>query len=286
MDTNTTGMKDDLMGLKDKLELIEAEFEKKMDEVDKKNEKYLDVDTKLEELVAENNSLMTINVGGKIFQTRLSTILSIKDTLFYYVIAKRVMSNSNIREEIFIDRNFNNFDFFIDFLRTGKFSLAGFTKLQLETVALDADFYGLTDILDQILEVQKEAEIVSMAGTSNKYSTAGTHNFKDLKTTDLNTGICVESPYTIILELNFDHEFDKIDVGGYNGNTGVWGVTNGANAKIWTSKDKTNWTDVGTIPSDFGNKIQTVSLKKTTAKYIKFQHTSYLGLGHLKILKK
>ena len=34
---------------------------------------------------------MNINIGGKIFQTKLATLLSVKDTLFYYIIAKRVM---------------------------------------------------------------------------------------------------------------------------------------------------------------------------------------------------
>jgi hypothetical protein len=281
----TTGLKDDLMGLKEKLELIEAEFETKLVEVERKNEKYLEVDTKLEELLAENDNLMSLNVGGKVFQTRLSTLLSIKDTLFYYVIAKRVMNNVSVRDEIFIDKNFNNFDFFLDYLRTQKFSLSGYTKLQIDELGVEADYYGLTDIVNQITEIQKEVEFVSMEGTSAKYSTAGTHNFKDLKTTDLNTGVCVQSPYTIIIEFNFEHEFDRVDVGGYNGNTSVWGVTNGASAKIWTSKDKTNWTDVGQLPTDFGNKVSTINVKKTSARFIKFQHTSYVGLGHLKIHK-
>jgi len=281
----TGGLKDDLLGLQEKLVAIEAEFEAKLDEVDRKNEKYLEVDTKLENLLAEQNTLMSLNVGGKLFQTRLSTLLNIKDTLFYYVLAKRVMAGLNVREEIFIDKNYNNFDFFLDFLRTKKFSLAGLTKSQIDEIGVDADFYGLTDILNLIQEIQKEVDIIGMDGTSAKYSTAGNHNFKDLKTADLNTGVCVQSPYTIQLELNFEHEFEKIEIGGYNGNTSIWGVTNGANAKIHTSRDKTNWTEVGTVPSDFGNKISTVSVKKTTAKYIKFQHTSYLGLGHLKIIK-
>ena len=124
-----------------------------------------------------------------------------------------------------------------------------------------------------------------MDGTSRRYSTAaGTHNFEDIKTTDLNTGgICVDSPCNIQLELDFEHEFEKIEIGGWNGNSS-WAVYWGANAKIYTSRDKTNWTEVGTVPSDFGNKISIVSVKKTTARYIKFQHTSWLGLGHLKII--
>jgi len=282
---NTTVLKDDLMGLKDKLENIEAEFETKLIEVEKKNEKYIEVDTKLEELVNENDNLMSLNVGGKVFQTRLSTLLSIKDTLFYYIIAKRVINNLSVRDEIFIDKNFDNFDFFLDYLRTKKFSLSGYTKMQLDALGADADFYGVTDVLDVILDIQKEVDFIGMDGTSPKYSSAGTHSYKDLKSTDLKTGICVQSPYTIIIELNFEHEFDKIEVGGWSGNSSVWGVTNGANAKISTSKDKKSWTEIGVLPHDFGNKISNVSVKKTSAKFIKFQHSSYLGLGHLKIIK-
>lgn len=279
------GLKDDLMGLKDKLEAIEAEFEVKLIEVEEKGQKYNDVDTKIEEILAQNNSLMTLNVGGKVFQTRLSTLLSVKDTLFYYVTAKRIMAGQDVHQEIFIDRNFEYFEFFLDYLRTKKFSLSGYSKLQIDLIGVEADYYGVTEILNQILEVQKEVDFISMEGTSPKYSTAGTHLHKDLKTTDLNTGICVQSPYTIIIEFNFEHEFNEIQVGGYNGNTSVWGVTNGANAKIYTSKDKNNWTEIGNLPTDFGNKVQNVSVKKTSAKFIKFQHTSYVGLGHLKILK-
>jgi len=110
-------LKDDLMGLKEKLEAIEAEFEVKLEEVERKNQKYEEVDSKLEELLSQNNSLMSLNVGGKVFQTRLSTLLSIKDTLFYYVLAKRVMSNADVHEEIFVDRNYTNFDFFLELTR-------------------------------------------------------------------------------------------------------------------------------------------------------------------------
>ena len=195
------------------------------------------------------------------------------------------MDGTPVQEEMFIDRNYNNFDIFIDFLRTKKFCLKSFSKAELDQLVLEADYYGFNTITEAISSMLKEVDFVNMTGTSPKYSTAGTYILADLKTRDLNTGVCVQSPYTIIIEFNMEHEFEKIEVGGYNGNTSVWGATNGASAKILTSKDKVTWTDVGILPSNFGGNIIFVNLKKSTAKYIKFQHTSYVGLGFLKIIR-
>jgi len=130
-----------------------------------------------------------------------------------------------------------------------------------------------------------QVEIISMNGTSDRFWYCGTHNYWDLQSIDLRTGICVKSPYIICLELNSEHEFDQIQVGGCKSFTGFWPAFLGAKAEIYTSKDKTNWTGVGSLPHDFGSKISTVSLKKTTAKFIKFQHDYYLGIGYLKIIK-
>ena len=128
-----------------------------------------------------------------------------------------------------------------------------------------------------------------MKGTSypffDEMNNYGTHDFRDLEFTDIiYGGIYVGSPYTIMLELNCEHEFDKIQVRGVIGYDGFW-PPSGANAKILTSKDKTEWTVVGSLPSNFGQQILTVSLKKTIAKFIKFQHYEELGLGYLKINK-
>jgi len=46
-----------------------------------------------------------------------------------------------------------------------------------------------------------------------------------------------------------------------------------------------SWTEVGSIPSNFGDFIIRIKLRSSTANYIQFKHSSYLGLGYLKILK-
>jgi len=122
---------------------------------------------------------------------------------------------------------------------------------------------------------------------SGQYSSAGTQNIEhlnDWNDRSLMRGICANSPGWINIELQDKITIHEIEIGGWNGNTSLWGVTNGGGATIQTSNDKSSWQQVGTIPYGFGATIQKITLTKTEAKWIRFQHTSYLGLGYLKIL--
>lgn len=62
----------------------------------------------------------------------------------------------------------------------------------------------------------------------------------------------------------------------------IWAVYNGVGSKIYTSIDKRDWTEVGIIPNGFGNSIITIDIRPTKAKYVRFQHNNYLGLGFFK----
>jgi len=282
------GLKGDLKGLKDRLQIIETDFQEKLSDVEKKNEKYSAIDKQIANLLTKSNPLICLNVGGKIFKTKLSTLLSEKDTYFYFIISQRLENNEKIDDEMFFDRSYANFDYFMDYLRTKRFSLGGSTRGDLEDLYADAIFYGFSVIVSQIEELMMECTLVNMDGSSAKYSTCGSHDVKDLADKDLNKGITVMSPYTIIIEFNMTQTFNQIEVGGFNGDNNNFGVTNGSNAQIFVSSDKVNWgSEVGKLPSDYGNQIQTVTLNMTvTAKYIKFQHNTYLGMGYLNIKRK
>lgn len=278
-----SNIKNDLSGLKSKLESIEGEFENKLKEVESKDAKFKKIDEQIEELISKKDSLIKLNVGGKIFQTKLSTLLSVKDTLFAKIIVSYQESNESFTE-LFFDRSFDQFHIILDYLRTKSFNPKGMTKPEIDDLKTEVEYYGISEIDEVLTDLQKEVEFVSFEG-SPRYSTAGTHNVKDLKDKSLMKGICVQSPYDIIINLNFEHEFDKIEIGGWNGNTSLWYPGNGSNSKILTSKDKKTWVEVGTIPSNYGATIQTVSLKKSSAKHIKFQHNSYLGIGYLNVIR-
>jgi uncharacterized protein YdcH (DUF465 family) len=271
----------DLSGLKSKLESIEGEFESKLKEVENKESKFQRMDKQIDELLSKNDSVVKLNVGGKIFQTKLSTLLSQKDSLFCRIANNYAEKNEQITE-IFFDRSYTYFPKILDYLRTKKISVKGMRKIELDDFEEECKYYGIDAVEDIIAELKKEVEFVSFE-SSGRYSTAGTHKVEDLKNPNMMGGICVQSPYYIIIELNFEHEFEKIEIGGWNGNSSLWYAGNGANAQILTSTDKSKWTDVGKIPSNLGASIQTVTLKRSIAKYIKFQHNSYVGIGYLKI---
>jgi len=125
--------------------------------------------------------------------------------------------------------------------------------------------------------------------SSGPYMTAGTQSVEhlnDFTDRSLTKGICANSPGWIIIELQYPTDIQDIEIGGWNGNSSIWGCTNGAGARIETSNDKSSWVHVGTVPSDFGVTIQKLTLTKSKAKFVRFQHTSYLGLGYFKIFQK
>jgi len=285
---NADGLKADLQGLKDRLQVIDDDFQQKLADVVKKNEKYSCIEKRIAEYLSSNNNLISLNIGGKIFKTRLSTLLSERDTFFYYIVSQRLENGERVEDDMFFDRSYTNFDFFMDYLRTKRFSLLNRTKGELDELFSDSVYYGFTAISDQIQDLMNEVVFVNMDGSSSKYSNCGNHNVKDLHDKNLNTGITVQSPYTLIIEFNLQHTFKEIEVGGFNGNTSSFSQTNGSNSKIYVSNDKNNWgNQVGTLPSDYGNKISKVTLTSLcTGKYIKFQHTSYIGMGYLNIIKK
>lgn len=274
-------LKNDLSGLKSKLENIEGEFESKLKEVENKEQRFQKIDQQIEDLVAKKDSIVKLNVGGKVFQTKISTLTSVKDSLFSKIISVSLENNEPITE-LFFDRSFLHFHIILDFLRTKKFDHKGLSKYDIDDIKAECEYYGISSFDDILMELQKEVEFVSFE-SSGQYSTAGTQRVEDLKDSSLMKGICVQSPYYITITLNFEHEFESIDIGGWNGNNSLWYPGNGSGSQILTSVDNSKWTEVGKIPSDFGGKIQTVSLKRSVAKYIKFQHNSYVGLGYLKI---
>lgn len=277
-------LKDDLSMLKNKLENIEENFDFKLKEVEDKETKFKKMDEQIEEFISKKDGLIKLNVGGKIFQTRISTLLSVKDTLFSRIYSSSVDNNENLTE-LFFDRSFDHFHIILEYLRTKDFCRKGMHKAEIEELQLETEYYNIEGINKILAEKCKEVEFVNFE-SSPRHSTTGTHNVQDLNDRTCMKGICVGSPYNIIIEMNFEHEFDKIEIGGYGGNSSVWYAGNGSNANIFTSNDKSKWTNVGKIPSNYNATITTISLtQKTTAKYIKFEHNSYLGIGFLKVIR-
>jgi hypothetical protein len=280
-------LKSDLQTLKSKLENIELQLEDQMKELEIREEKWTKLDETVKQVMRsqENLTVVKFNVGGKKFASTTETLLKIPDTLFYKIVNSRKF---NFSEEIFFDRSPKMFPFILDFIRYNKINYSRFNKEELEELKKEVEYYEIGEICFHLEQKFKEVEFVSYE-INGDYSyngqTAGTQKVSDLKDKDLNTGICAISPGWIIIELNNDWEFEEIEVAGWNGNSTLWYNGNGSGANIMTSKDKNNWKTVGTIPSNYASSITKVKLTKSTGRYIKFSHNSYVGLGYLNIKK-
>jgi len=282
MDANS--LKENLLGLKSKLQNIESGFSEKaqhLEEEGVREKRNIKLEETINELVSIKDKNVTLNIGGKIFKTNVQTLTSINNNLF----CKLLDGRTDYKEEIFLDRSYKQFGTILNYMRTQKFNIKSLNKFDIIDLKREAEYYNLPIIVTELEERMKEVEFVKFEWTG-QYSTGGTNRLEDISDRNLMTGFCINSPGWIVIELNFEHEIVSCEVGGYNGNTGLFAASNGANAKILTSVDKVNWVQVGQLPSNHGNTIQTIVLNPSFCKYFKINHTSYLGLGFLKLNKK
>lgn len=286
---STITIRDELMNMKLRLESLEEDLTKQLVEAEVKFQKWNEIDKEVEEMRQNQTDIITLNVGGKIFQTKMDTLLSIKDTYFYKIIVSKKV---DLLDPIFIDRNYRLFRYILSYLRYQKVNVSSLDTIDIEELLEEANFYDIEGLAAYIEEARRDVKYVSFEFNGAYYSgnnLAGTNKIEDLNNFEDRSstkGICAISPGWIILQLNCETEIEEIEVSGWAGNTGIWGEANGAGAQIQTSTDKTNWENVGTLPSNHNRVIQKVVLTKTRAKYLKFQHNGYLGIGYCRILKK
>jgi hypothetical protein len=284
------GLKDELLNLKGKLENLEAELTNQMMELEVRAEEWHKKDEEVEILLkAKKDQIVTLNIGGKLFQTKLETLLSVKDSIFYAMV---LSGKFDFTKELFIDRKSKYFHHILSFLRNKKFSGKDLNSADLEAILEEAEFYEIQDMIDIIAEMRREIKYVSFesSGTYSSGGTlAGTNNVEDLNNFEDRTcmkGICTNYPGWIVLELNRECEWEEAEIGGWRGNTNIYSSSNGSGAAIMTSMDKNTWTTVGTIPSNYANGPTPVKCTRSRCKYVKFNGSSYLGIGYFKIKKE
>lgn len=280
---NASILKSDLLLLKGRLESIEGQLHEQIKDLEKQEEKWKVMDDQVPELIKNQNQIIRINVSGKIFITKLETLLSIRDTLFYKLILSKKF---NLNQELFFDRSSRMFSVLLDYLRYKKICYKRFSRDELFDLRVEADYYEISDVANHLSQKYGSLEIVKFE-FSGAYIVGnvpvGTNDLAQINDRSLTKGIVALTPGWITFELNYEFEIEQIEIGGFNGNNTQWGAENGANSTILTSVDKITWVNVGLIPSGFGTSIKTVNLTKSLCKYLKFQSTGYLAIGFLEI---
>lgn len=282
---SSLALKDDLVNLKSRLETIEQQLVDQSKEIEIRNETWKRLEERAERIINNQDNIIQFNVGGKKFATSETTLNETKGTLFTKLIDS---GKIDPKTEIFFDRSPRMFPFIMEYLRKKTISYKSMKKDDLDLLRSDAEYYQIAEISEFLESKLRDITFVSFE-FSGEYvysgETAGTNKVADLKDKSTLKGICANSPGFIIVELNDDWEFKTIEIGGCKANSSLWYADNGAGATILTSLNKETWKTVGTIPYGFGTNIKKVELTKSLARYIKFEYSSYIGIGYLNVIK-
>lgn len=278
-----TQLKADIASLKNKVHEVEQNFVDYSTEIETRESKWKTAEKKIDELLRVNQETTTLNVGGKKYQVSMHTLKSRRGTKFYKQILRGEIKKD---AETFYDRDNDYFQIILAFLRTGKLKADGLSDEQKEDLLQEAEFFEINFIMETLRATAAEVEFTKVdisAPFSYNGAVVGTDNPKDLKDKTLLKGFCANTPSTITIHFNREVEFEETNIGGYNGNSLAWYVGNGRGAQIQTSLDNTTWNTVGSVPQEYGHIIGNVKLSRSRAKYIRFTHHEYFGIGFLEI---
>ena len=276
-------LKSNLADLKSKLKDIEVQIQEAANSKAIKEMKYNSIKEKIDEVLS-NKQVINLNIGGVIFATTKSNL--IKDDKSIFAI---LLNEDNNINELFFDRSPRLFHIILNYLRSGKINYNYLSKEDKIELYNEALFYEVTDIRDYLEEISKPIIPISFT-FSGAYSynnkVIGDNDLISLTDKDLKTGICCNSPGWIEIELNALHEFQEIELAGYQGKKSDWYSGNGAGAQVLISENSTSYKKIGNIPIKFDREVVTIRLdSKVRAKYVKILNSTYLGLGYFNVVK-
>lgn len=100
----------------------------------------------------DNESIITFNVGGKIYSVKQSLLNRYPETMLGITSSLWNNNEHNNNEPIFIDRNGDRFSYIIDYMRDQQKIMLPFS-ITKESIVKDLEFYGFDDIIiDDITE--------------------------------------------------------------------------------------------------------------------------------------
>ena len=279
-----------LINIEEKIFTLGSFLTKQTEELDSRGVKWFNYDDKKEQMIKQgaDKKIIKFNIGGKIYQCTLLTILNNPDCLFFNLI---MSGDWNIEEELFFDRSFKYFPIILSYLRNKIVSLEDYRDEQMPDISIEAKYYCIQSLIDITEKYASKTVLVSFEFSGQYLSgttVVGTNDINDLNDIEDRScmkGVVTGSPGWIIFKLNKETEVAEIEIGGYRGNTNLFACSNGSGASIMTSTDKTSWVDVGTINSLYANDVYLHSVTPSKAKYIKLNYSSYIGVGYFRVLK-
>lgn len=239
------------------------------------------------QIIKENlNTIITLNIGGKIFQILVPTLLSVKDTLFYQMVCQpdKFQIKSDNSTEWFFDRASDLFDYILDYVRYKSIDYSIFTIKQLVELKEEANFYNIWDMVKYFesrpLELKLETyDTVCFYEINGNF--LGNTNLESLDNKDLTSGFALRYPGNITFTLNYVWNIQCIKYGNFISERMTF--SNDC-CKIQVSEDNKIWREASFLPCTLGKEIITLNINKKNVKYISLTPQGNLGIGYFKVI--
>ena len=262
-------LRDRLSKVKIKAESIHSGLNKEIQDLNTLKEKWNDIDLKAQKILSNNTDIIKFNVSGKIFATKIETLVSVKDTLFY----KMVMSNRfDLSQIIYFDRPFQYFQILLDYIRYKKFQIKRYSNEDINAIKVEAKYFEINDIL-KIIDSKTNIEIVNI-------ESPGVSSIKldDMRDRTMRKGITVKN--SICFELSKETELEQIEIGGLKENE-----SRAVSVNIFVGEEKHSMKYASSLPNLFNQEIVIVDLIKTRARFIELRSNETFGISYINIIK-
>lgn len=274
--------KNDLLELRSILEVDLVELEEKENELDRT----YNID--MEYLRTNLPKAITLNIGGEVFKTSKETILSNKQSLFFFVILRTNMQELKANDfNLYFDISPRNFEHILNFMKYKFCDLANLTLEEHKELLVTAKYFELSEMAEFIEDRYLNVEIVDYT-TNGPYflnygmTIVGELDPKVLNSMD-NRGLTATNPGHFVFELSKEIYFDTISCIGFTTNTS-FSSSNGSGSTVYTSLDGKDFKYVGKIGT-ISNILSSHKVSLSKARYVKFENTSYLGFSYVEIIQ-
>lgn len=269
---NIEKFKNDLLVVKDHLEMSMKDLELKEKEFEKLNSMHLDLENiKIPEFT---NIVFT----DKTYKTCTSNLLKDKGSLLYFIICRQEFKVEEDSIIIELNQESEGFEIIINYMKYGK--LFNQKSVNLNKVLELAEYLSLLKLANIISDLLPPKLIGFTTNgpyqTNYGYNIIGGFDISCVTKED-DDGLTSSTPGWFIFEFNRESYIESIRYRGYCGNS-QFSSSNGSNSKLSYSIDGTNFIYLCNLPT-FGTSYITFKFKKVKAKFVKVENTSYLGFS-------
>jgi len=204
---------------------ISKQIQERLRIVEEKEKKWLEMEEKIKHNASQAKNKIKLDIGGKIFATSKSTLLSIEGSYFH-----TLLSSGHWQPDedgtYFVDRNPQFFDVILDYIRTGKIDLTDLNHKELTKLKEDLDYFQIQlpspiqTISSDILDINMESSLLAMLPPGIQQFRLVHDSSKGISANDFDRAVKGVGPTLIIIKSTTNYVF-----GAYVHDT--WGQPDG-----------------------------------------------------------